>query len=182
MLSPSKHETRVHYRRSTKRLERPFRSPADTTHPMPVLKKNNNPQVRGLTGQQHLSHTVHPKFPWYLGWLSVLANWLYLKEKETSIFRAWDSVTSWWEAPPEVRLLLFHEHWEIGVLSPLISTLQGDDCQVLEKAGRGLYQRQKEPTGFKLNTLRKRGEEASIGLLLFSTGRIKPLIFNKYSS
>lgn len=39
----------------------------------------------------------------------------------------------WSQEPTEIRLLLSHRNWEIGLLAPLIFTFQRDGFQVLEK-------------------------------------------------
>lgn len=40
---------------------------------------------------------------------------------------------TWSKVPTEVRLLLSHKNWEVGVLSPSMFIFQRDNSQVLKK-------------------------------------------------
>lgn len=124
----------------------------------------------------------------------MLANWIYPEEKQTSHILMIGCLAIWSKMPTEVRLPTSHSQQEIEVLSPLRFTFQTRwlpgprerhswVIKLTEKLfsfvkGSIYIPRTEESTYTfsKVNALRKRRGKKS--LPLFSTGRIKPLVFN----
>lgn len=120
----------------------------------------------------------------------LLASWLYPKKKQMYLY---DWRLFWREAQAKVRLLLFLRNWETETLSIFLDdsilksyfpSLWERHSSVVELAyylwKRVTYisKRRGRTENFSKENTSRKGQTKFISL--FSTGRIKPLIFNLY--